>query len=328
MTSRHKTAIILFAMGGPDNIHAVRPFLFNLFNDPAIIRLPQPLRTILAYLIAWKRRKIAQSIYEQLGGCSPLLKNTLAQAAALQKTIVHNHKQINQDTRVFVAMRYWHPFSDETARAVQEFDPDSIVLLPLYPQWSSTTSESSFNAWQASCDSINLFKPTRSIGSYPTALFYINCLSVLTQKCWDEAKHYGTPRLLFSAHGLPKSIINNGDPYRDQCEQTSAALAASLNCHKDNWVTCYQSRVGPKKWIGPSIAHEIERAARDKVPVIVVPIAFVSEHCETIIELDIEYRNLAISKGVPFYCRVQTVGTNNIFIEGLATLINITSEYP
>ena len=311
-----KLAIVLFNLGGPDGPAAVEPFLFNLFSDPAIIRLPNPLRWLIAKLISRRRAPIARQIYDRIGGRSPLLPETLAQEAALESDL----KPLGI-VKTFIAMRYWHPFADETVREVKEFAPDRIVLLPLYPQYSSTTTGSSLEDWHRAAARQKLDVPTHSLCCYPTAPGLVAAQVKLIAPALAEAAKAGRPRLLFSAHGLPKKIVTAGDPYQWQVEQTAAAVAAALGQPDLDWLVSYQSRVGPMEWIGPSTDTEIARAGRDRVPLVVVPIAFVSEHSETLVELDIEYRHLAEQAGVPAYLRVAALGTAPDFIAALAELV-------
>ena len=309
-----KTVIVLFNLGGPDSLEAVRPFLTNLFKDKRIIGLPNPLRFILAQLIAKKREPVARIIYQNLGGKSPLLENTQAQAEALEQALGPGHK-------VFVAMRYWHPFAWETARQVKAFAPDRIVLLPLYPQHSTTTGTSSLEEWHKALKREQCQAPSTTICCYPTEAGLVSTIARMTREAYHEAAKAGIPRILFSAHGLPEKIIRGGDPYQWQCEQTAKAIAAALDLPGAEWLNSYQSRVGPLKWIGPATDDEIRRAGAEKRPLVVVPIAFVSEHSETLVELDIEYGHLAREAGVPAYVRVPTASVQPEFIEGLAGLV-------
>ncbi|MDR3518544.1 MAG: ferrochelatase [Azospirillaceae bacterium] len=311
-----KTAIVLFNLGGPDCPDAVRPFLFNLFADPAIIALPGLLRLFVAYAIARRRHKTAQVIYEQIGGRSPLLPNTEAQAAALKAALSDL-----EPLQIFIAMRYWHPMSDEVAQAVKAYAPDRILLLPLYPQWSQTTTASSLKAWHRAARIAGLDVPTRALCCYPTDTGFIQAAVALIEPALAEAERHGRPRLLLSAHGLPKRVVAAGDPYQWQCQQTCQAIIAALNRPDLDWVGCYQSRVGPLKWIEPAADAEIDRAARDRVPVVMAPIAFVSEHSETLVEIAIEYRHRAESQGVPYFASVPAVGTHPDFILGLSRLV-------
>jgi ferrochelatase len=309
-----KTAIIIFNLGGPDSLDAVRPFLTNLFSDPGIIRLPNPARWALANFIAKKREPFAQEIYRQLGGRSPLLENTNAQAQVLEGALGEGFK-------TFIAMRYWKPFADETAAEVAAYAPDHILLLPLYPQYSTTTTASSVADWNRALRRTGCRAPVKTLCCYPTLPGFVSTLARLTGEAYDEAAKAGTPRILFSAHGLPERIIRKeGDPYQFQCEQTAKAIAAAMNQPGIEWLNTYQSRVGRLKWIGPYTDDEIRRAGEEKRPLVVVPIAFVSEHSETLVELDIEYGHLAREAGVPSYVRVPTASVQPEFIEGLAEL--------
>jgi len=310
-----KTAIVLFNLGGPDGPDAVEPFLYNLFNDPAILRVPGFLRRFLARTISRRRAPKARGIYDRIGGGSPLLPNTLAQARALEAELADLG-----EVRAFPAMRYWHPMTEATVGEVARYAPDRLLLLPLYPQFSTTTTASSFAAWQAEASRQGLSVPARSVCCYPVESGFVSALADLTRQALATAATHGRPRILFSAHGLPEKVVKSGDPYQWQVERTAAAAMAALGPVEAESVVCYQSRVGPLKWIGPSTEDELRRAGRDKVPTIVVPLAFVSEHSETLVELDIEYAELAHEAGIPVYVRVPTVSTHPAFIAGLAAL--------
>jgi ferrochelatase len=305
-----KTAIILFNLGGPDAPDAVQPFLFNLFYDPAIIRLPKPLRWLVAKLISSRRTTTAQKIYQQMGGRSPILPNTEAQAAALEAALGPGFK-------CFIAMRYWRPRASTQVAAVKAWAPDRILLLPLYPQFSTTTTASSVAEWQQEAARAGLTAPTVSLCCYAANPGF--AAAVANRVRAGLAQFEGTkPRVLFSAHGLPKKIVDAGDPYQTQVTESVAAVLSALAMPDLDSVICYQSRVGPMEWIGPSTEAEVIRAGADGVPLLVVPIAFVSEHSETLVELDIEYRELAHRSGVPAYVRVPTVDADPDFIAGLA----------
>lgn len=319
--SMRKTAVVVFNLGGPDTPEAIRPFLFNLFNDPAIIGLPSPLRWALAQLIAARRAPVAREIYALLGGGSPLLANTQAQASALQAELADLG-----DVRVFIAMRYWHPMAGETAAAVKAFAPDQIVLLPLYPQYSTTTAGSSVAEWSRAAAEAGIEVPTTVVCCYPTEPGFIAETVERLRPMLAEAKRIGTPRVLFSAHGLPKKIVARGDPYQWQVEQSAAAVVAALAEPDLDWVVCYQSRVGPLEWIGPATDAEVARAGGDGVPVVLVVLAFVSEHSETLVELDIEYKRLADQSRVPGYFRAPTVSVGAAFISGLAGVVRRALE--
>lgn len=312
---RDRIAVVLFNLGGPDRPESVEPFLFNLFNDPAIIGAPGPLRWLLAKLISRRRAPIARMIYARLGGGSPLLANTEGQLRALEPLL-----QDLGTVRCFIAMRYWKPQVAEAAAAVKAFAPDRILLLPLYPQFSTTTTGSSWRAWQRAAQAVGLAAPTTLLCCFPREEGFVQAVAALVRRGLAEAARAGRPRLLFSAHGLPKRIVARGDPYQWQVEQSCAAVVAALAQSGLDWGVCYQSRVGPLEWIGPATDAEISRAGRESVPVVLVPIAFVSEHSETLVELDMDYRELAEHAGVPAYVRVPTVSLEPAFIEGLAEL--------
>jgi ferrochelatase len=312
-----KLAVVLFNLGGPDSPKAVEPFLRNLFSDPAIIALPTILRLPLAWFIARRRAAFAGEIYAKIGGRSPILEETQAQARALEKALAVR----GQQAKAFIAMRCWHPFSDETALEVAAWQPDRIVCLPLYPQFSTTTTASSLKDWRRAAAKVGLEVPRSDVCCYPRQAGFIGALAEAVEETFAKAKpgiHY---RLLLSAHGLPKRVIAKGDPYQWQTQQTAAALVERLGTEGLDWSLCYQSRVGPLEWIGPATDAEIRRAGAEGLGVIVVPIAFVSEHSETLVELDIEYAALARKAGVADYLRVPAVGIRSAFIEGLADLV-------
>jgi len=310
-----RTAVVLMNLGGPDSLDAVEPFLFNLFSDPAIIRLPGLLRLPLARLIARGRARTAREIYARLGGASPLLANTEVQARALDKMLGSGY-------RSFVAMRYWRPTSADAVRAVADWGPDEIVLLPLYPQFSTTTTASSLVAWRRAAAWHGLDRPTRVVCCYPIETGFVEAMAGLIRPALDGLSGSAKPpRLLLTAHGLPKKIVRAGDPYPGQVELTARAIVAALGCSALDWQICYQSRVGPLEWIGPATDAEIRRAGGEGVPLVVAPISFVSEHSETLVELDLDYRQLAEGSGVPAYVRVSTVGAAPAFIAALAAVI-------
>ena len=316
---RPKVAIVLFNLGGPDRPEAIRPFLLNLFSDPAILRVPFFVRPLLARIITRSRLAPATENYRLLGGKSPLLEMTEAQARAIEAALPE------LEAKCFIAMRYWHPFSLETARAVKAWGPDEVVLLPLYPQYSSTTTGSSLTAWRTAAARSGLVTPTAALCCYPTDPAFIAATLAIVQEAYEKARAMLDPsvplRILFSAHGLPEKIVRGGDPYQYQIEQTVAALAAAWRRNDLDWRICYQSRATPVKWIDPSTDVEIVRAGEDKTAVLVVPIAFVSEHSETLVELDIEYKELARKNGVPGYFRVPTQQVNAGFIDSLAECV-------
>jgi ferrochelatase len=313
-----KRAVILFNLGGPDSLKAVKPFLFNLFNDKAIINLPQPGRWLLAKLISGLRNKKAQGIYKHLGGKSPLLPLTTEQAEALEKML--NERADGDEYKVFVCMRYWHPMTDMVVKKTKAFAPDHVTLLPLYPQYSTTTTGSSLDEWHKQCEKAAFKVPTTAVCCYPADRGLVAAHVKLIKEMYWKASEHGKPRVLFSAHGLPQKIIDAGDPYQWQVERTVAAITQVLSIDELDAQTCYQSKVGRLEWIGPSTEEEIKQAGKDKVPVLVVPVAFVSEHSETLVELDIDYRKMAEAAGVLGFYRVQALNMEHFFIESLADM--------
>lgn len=309
-------AVVLMNLGAPDSMDAVVPFLKNLFSDPKILRYPAVIRKPLAHLLAYKRKAAAEENYRILGGKSPLLENTQAQADALENYLSLERPDIHWKT--FVCMRYWHPFADEVVQSVKKLNPEKTILLPLYPQYSTTTTGSSFDDWDRASAQYMLKSKTRRTCCYPR-------MSGLVHELVDQMKlvlpemDLENTTVLFSAHGLPESIVNAGDPYVWQVQQTVQAI---LHVWGENrpfeWKLCFQSRVGPVSWVKPYLDAEVKQAAQRGRDILVIPVSFVSEHSETLVELDHEVRELALSQGAASYKRLQTVGTSVGFVEGLA----------
>ncbi len=316
-----KTAVVLFNLGGPSSPESVQPFLFNLFNDAAIIGLPQPLRWLLAKLISARRAPIARDIYAVMGGSSPLLANTMAQAEGLEA-------RLGEGFKTFVAMRYWHPRADVQIAAVKAWQPDQILLVPLYPQYSTTTTGSSIAEWLKLGKRAGLTAPSSEICCWPVLPGFVAAVAEGVRDALARLPVDGPRRVLFSAHGLPKKVVAAGDPYQNHVERSVAAVVAALAMPELDWQICYQSRVGPLEWIGPATDAEIARAGAEGVSLVVTPIAFISEHSETLVELDHEYRSLAERSGVPAYERVATAGIHGQFLDDLAGLIRARSASP
>ncbi len=313
-----KLAVVLFNLGGPDSPDAVEPFLRNLFSDPAILVVPGFVRWPLARFIARRRAPVARAIYDKIGGRSPIVEETGKQARALETALALE----GHEARAFIAMRCWKPFSDEAARQVKVWGPERVVLLPLYPQFSTTTTASSLLDWGRAAGLAGLDAPSHRVCCYPSDAGFIAASAAAIRETLTRGNPALSRRLLLSAHGLPERTIATGDPYRWQVEQTAQAIVAALAIPKLDWTVCYQSRVGPLKWIGPATDAEIRRAGADGKAVVVAPIAFVSEHSETLVELDIEYAHVARECGVPEYLRAPTVGHHAAFIGGLARLVS------
>jgi ferrochelatase len=323
MSEAKRIAVVLFNLGGPDSPAAVRPFLLNLFTDPAILRVPFFIRPILARIIARARTKPATANYELLGGKSPLLELTKGQADALGGALASVLPGV--EAQCFIAMRYWHPFSREAAKQVAAFSPDHVVLLPLYPQYSTTTSGSSFTAWREAAASIGLACTTTTLCCWYEAPAFAAATAALIRTSYDQARAKLDPavplRLLFSAHGLPEVIVRKGDPYQFQVERSAAAVVAALDIPGLDWSICYQSRATPQQWLEPSTEAAIDTAIADKVAVLIAPIAFVSDHSETLVELDVEYAEIAHEKGIAGYFRVPAQNSDSGFIQALAQVV-------
>jgi ferrochelatase len=316
--STQKTAVVLFQLGGPDSLESVEPFLFNLFMDPDIIDFPfaELIRKPLARFISSRRAKRSAANYAQIGGKSPILDLTIAQATALQMRL---HGTI--ESKVFVAMRYWHPLTSAVAETIKAGDFEQIVLLPLYPQYSITTSGSSINEWNRQRTRVGLTAVRQKIvDHFYDSPHYLDALVEMINE--GLTKFSGVEpeqvHLIFSAHGVPLSSIAKGDPYQRQIEATVRSVLERgrwLNPH----TLCYQSKVGPTKWLRPSLNETIDALASNGCRyLLVIPIAFVTDHIETLHEINIEARHRATSLGVLQF--EMTAGLNNHpkLIEALA----------
>ena len=326
MSAVPKVAVVLFNLGGPDRPEAIRPFLLNLFRDPAIITAPWPIRALIARRIVRARLAPATAAYEKIGGRSPLLAQTERQGKLLEAALPE------LSARAFIAMRYWHPLSRETARAVVAWNPDEIILLPLYPHFSTTTTGSSLADWREAAAAAGLAKPTRTICCWYADRAFVDSLAAIVGREIAAARGAlgpGIPlRLLFSAHGLPERVVRAGDPYRMQIEATATAALAALGPDAPESRVCFQSRATPEPWLAPSTDEEVRTAGADGTALLVVPIAFVSEHSETLVELDIDYRELAAKAGVPAYFRAPTPALEPLFIAALAGLVRAARSSP
>ena len=313
--------MVLFNLGGPDRPEAIRPFLLNLFRDPAILRVPFFIRPLLARIIATARVKPATENYAILGGKSPLLELTRDQAAALEQAL----SGPELEARCFIAMRYWHPFSAQTAAELCRWDADEVFLLPLYPHFSTTTTGSSLADWRDAAARVGLARPVTTLCCWFNDGAYVAATASIVRRALADARRQATVplRILFSAHGLPETIVQKGDPYQFQIESTVQSVVDEMQRSGEvlDWQVCYQSRATPQKWLDPSTEEAIERAARDGRAVLVVPIAFVSEHSETLVELDVEYRELAEKMGVPGYFRAPAQNSDPGFIAALAQAV-------
>jgi ferrochelatase len=300
-----KTAVILLNLGGPQSLSQVKGFLFNLFYDKTILNIPNPLRYLIAKIISITRNKKAQKIYSLLGGRSPILAETIAQAQALQD-------QLDQENfKVFVCMRHANPNIDDLEKEITKYNPEQIIAIPLYPQFSYTTTHSAVEQIKERFKTIK----TKFIGCFYSSKQFIDGQVELIQQALKEVDKSKTT-ILFSAHSLPKKIIINGDPYQHQIEETVALIMKQID--GVNYKITYQSKVGPVEWIGPNTEDVIIDLANKKEQIVIVPISFVSEHSETLVELDIDYAKLAANTK---YVRVPALRTNKKFIACLKELV-------
>lgn len=317
-----KVAVVLFQLGGPDSLEAIEPFLYNLFCDPDIIDFPGAFlgRKLLAKLISKSRSKAVAEHYKEIGGKSPILELTKQQANALEESL----KQQGLDAKVFVAMRYWHPLTDEVVRDITKERFERVILLPLYPQFSKATTYSSMNEWNRQTATVGLYNtPTQLICCYPNypqmiEAFVENINATFTR--FSNAKQEEID-LLFSAHGVPLEFINNGDPYQLQIEETVQRIV-----ERGKWgsphILCYQSKVGQQEWLGPSLLEMIERRARQgRKKLLVAPIAFVTEHIETLHEINIEAREHAEHHGIEQFEMMPALNDHPKFIACLTDLV-------
>ncbi len=322
MERRKSVAVVLFQLGGPDSLEAIEPFLYNLFSDPDIIDFPfsRFARSPLARLIAANRARKVQEHYDRIGGKSPILDNTLAQASALEK-----HLADRLDVKVFVAMRYWHPLTQSVVRDLEKESFETIVLLPLYPQYSKTTTGSSLNEWtrHISTSSVSVRELTVKVVKH----FYTNplYLDAMVEKVENSLKEFAgsskETHLVFSAHSVPLNVVQAGDPYQGQVE-TTVELVMSHGGWSLPWTLCYQSKVGASRWLRPSLHETLKHLASVGVEQIcVVPISFVSDHVETLNEINIEARKQAQSLGIPNFTMVAGLNDSPKFIAALADLV-------
>lgn len=290
-----KIGVVLFQLGGPDSLEAIEPFLYNLFSDPDIIDFPfaRIARQPLARLISSTRARHVRSHYAEIGGRSPILEFTTRQARALEAELRRDF-----DARVVVAMRYWHPFTAEAIRDLAAFGPEEIVLLPLYPQYSRTTTGSSLNEWKRRFHPNGWNPRVHAVTEFHENAGYIGALAEAIGESLAAFDNPADVDMLFSAHSVPMSVIEAGDPYQRQIERT-----VELVWERGRWPgrrhLCYQSKVGASKWLQPSMHATIKRLADEgSRSVLAIPISFVSDHVETLHEIDIEHRAQAHELGI------------------------------
>jgi ferrochelatase len=316
MAERKKLGIVLFQLGGPENLDAVEPFLYNLFCDPDIISFPGAwlARKPLAWWIARRRSKIAAAHYAEIGGGSPIRELTERQGRALERALSPQF-----DARVFIAMRYWRPLTSDAIAEIEKAPLDELVLLPLYPHYSLATTGSSFREWKRLYRSQKI--PVRVIEQFHDHPLYI---AALIEKIESELARMNNPggvHLIFSAHGLPMSLVERGDPYPAQIAAT-VRLVREGGGWRNPFVLCYQSRVGRQKWLEPSLTSTIEKLADGGVKrVFVIPVSFVTEHIETLHEINIEARAQARALGIEEFTMMPALNDSPKFIAALAELV-------
>lgn len=319
MNSGNSTAVVLFQLGGPDSLEAIEPFLLRLFRDPDIIDFPfaKIAREPLARIISATRAKKVRAHYAEIGGKSPILEFTQRQARALEAELSPFAK-----ARVFVAMRYWHPLTEEAVRAVEDFVPDELVLLPLYPQYSGTTTGSSLNEWNRQIASSPLRHiPTRIIREFYADAGYLDSLAANIDRSLTKFPAGKEVHLVFSAHSVPVSVIEKGDPYQIQIETTVERLL-ELGQWNVPHTLCYQSKVGASKWLQPSLHSTLKTLGEHRTRnVLVVPVAFVSDHVETLSEINIEAREEAAQHGIQRFELMPGLNDDPAFIRALAGLV-------
>ena len=321
MPAPQKIAVVLFQLGGPDRPAAVEPFLYNLFCDPEIINFMGAgiARKPLAKLIASRRAQVVREHYDAIGGGSPIVELTNQQARALGEAL-----RPELDAKIVVAMRYWHPLTEDAIAELQRAQFEKLILLPLYPHYSFATTGSSLKEWQRLYRGNGL--PMRVVNDFHDHPLYVAALVERVNEALAVLQNAGEVHLIFSAHGLPLSLIEKGDPYAKQIEQTVALVRREGNWPNSSTL-CYQSRVGRQKWLEPSLTATLESlAGRGIRRVLVVPISFVTEHIETLHEINIEAREYAESLGVREFCMMPALNDSPKFIEALADLVRAAAS--
>ncbi|MBZ5619195.1 MAG: ferrochelatase [Acidobacteriia bacterium] len=320
-----KLGVILFQLGGPDSLEAIEPFLYNLFCDPDIIDFPfaRIARQPLARLISSRRARHVAHHYAEIGGKSPLLEYTMRQASALESAL-----RADFDARVAVAMRYWRPFTEEAIRQMERYAPEEVVLLPLYPQYSRTTTGSSLNEWARRFHPNGWNPRVHVVEQFYEDPAYLHSVVEAVDRSMAGFPDPGEVDVVFSAHSLPVSVVEKGDPYRRQIERT-AELVWELGRWPARRHLCYQSKVGASKWLRPSMHEIVKRlAAEGRKHVLVVPISFVSDHVETLHEIDIEHREQARSLGIHDFRMVPGLNDSPSFIGALAGMVRRSVATP
>ncbi|MGC1373066.1 MAG: ferrochelatase [Candidatus Sulfotelmatobacter sp.] len=316
LTRTRRLGVVLFQLGGPDTLAAIEPFLYNLFCDPDIIDFPFARigRKALAKLISTTRARKVQHHYASIGGASPIRRFTEQQAHALGAELSNR----GLDARCFVAMRYWHPFTGEAIAQLQAAECDEVVLLPLYPQYSSTTTGSSLNEWQRL---FHLDIAVHNVGPFYRDPMYLDAVIEKVDEALSRFEARETPEIVFSAHGVPLSIIEKGDPYQNQIEET-VRLLVERGRWRNHHRLCYQSKIGASKWLQPSLHRTLrDLSAKHVAELCIVPIAFVSDHVETLGEIDHEAREEAARLGFTQFEMSSGLNDSPKFISALGQLV-------
>lgn len=316
-----RIGVLLLNLGGPDEIEDVRPFLYNLFSDPEIIRLPiKALQKPLAWFISTARAKKSQQNYLEIGGGSPLRKITEAQGKALEKKLT----ELEQDAKIYIGMRYWYPFTEEAIAQIKQDNIEKLVILPLYPQFSISTSGSSFRIieemWATDPDLSKI--DYTLVPSWYDHSGYLQAMADLIVQELEKLEHPDQAHIFFSAHGVPQSYVEEaGDPYQREIEECTRLIMQTLD-RPNEYTLAYQSRVGPVEWLQPYTEEALQELGEKQIDnLLVVPISFVSEHIETLQEIDIEYREVAEEAGITNFYRVPALNTYPGFINSLADLV-------
>ncbi|MFA6457507.1 MAG: ferrochelatase [Bacteroidota bacterium] len=319
---KEKIAVVLLQLGGPDNLQSVEPFLYNLFCDPDIIDIPGAFlfRRTLARIISSKRAPKVQELYKRIGNRSPIFKQTKLQADRLLETLRSKGYQVD----VHIAMRYWHPMTDAVVKEIIATKPDRIVLLPLYPHYCKATTGSSVNEWKRVTKSLKLPQiPTEVIDHYYDHPLYIDAIVKRIRVALGRVpkQDYGKMQIVFSAHGTPMKLVRDGDPYSHHIRKTYE-LVVEKGQFGLSHMLCFQSKVGPQKWLTPSLTGTIDRLGHEGAThLLVVPIAFVTDHIETLSEINIEARDEALKLGVKYYDMMPALLTEELFIQCLSDLV-------
>jgi ferrochelatase len=322
---QNKIGVVLFQLGGPDSLDSIEPFLYNLFCDPDIIDFPfaRIARQPLAKLISMSRARHVAHHYAEIGGRSPILEFTRRQAEALEAELGGDF-----DARVVVAMRYWHPFTDEAIAELAAHAPEQVVLLPLYPQYSKTTTGSSINEWNRRFHPNGWQPRVHVVSEFYEDAAYLDAVVSAVDRSLANFEDPADVDIVFSAHSVPVAVIDAGDPYQRQIEHT-----VDLVWERGGWSArrhlCYQSKVGASKWLRPSMHETVKNlAAAGSRNLLVVPISFVSDHVETLHEIDIEHREQARSLGIENYRMVPGLNDSAAFIAALAGLVRQNVSVP